>query len=158
MDVAGLYERLKKVVDLANHPGTPTTEAESARGIADALEAKIRALGASNIKSEASAKSKGKKRVWRVDTGGRRLSFPIKWPFGWGVRGSVEIETEYSEADGVLSMGWKCPSCGAQVERIASRRLLRRLLVGSAGVLDFVEKIRVGEYNQLCDKCMREYE
>lgn len=151
MDVAKKYEQIKKLRALADGAGTDA-EAENARARIDEIEAKIR------LEHERRGSSKGK-RVGRlrVTLSGKVSRFETEWPFGWTRSGSVEVSEVGFSSDNKIVLEWKCPSCGVHIERVITPRHRARLMVKPNGVRGFIDDIRGGKLNQLCDECWEKH-
>ncbi|MFA4971221.1 MAG: hypothetical protein WC683_01320 [bacterium] len=109
---------LQRLQSLAAHSGTPEHERASALARIREIEAVAREEAAAARKSSfvAIPKKAGRARLGKMRVHAKR-PLPEQWPFGWtGTRGPVEYEAEV-QRDGSIVVGWKCPGCGAQVER-----------------------------------------
>lgn len=145
---------LRKLRALVDHPATPEHERASARARIAELEAPRRVPVARTLRPEQRAKAKlaGLRARPKADL------FPEEWPFGWrGPRIRIEHEAALCP-DGALALGWKCPSCGTQVERRIPERVMRQLMrpvvPGKPSPLsEHIKRMTGGQQNQLCRLC-----
>ncbi len=147
-------ELIKKLRSLADHPATPENERESARARIAELQKSVPVVKQTNTKKALRGLRAKVKGAWKL---------PKQWPFGWtGVRIPVEYESAPAP-DGGLAIGWKCPGCGEQVERIISSREIIQLKrpVSPETPDPLSEHIRMmvgGRENQLCRDCWHRYD
>lgn len=152
---------LRKLRALVEHPTTPEHERDSARARIGELTRPqpVPRRPPDRPKAEICG---DRLRVLRARPKGEP-AFPEQWPFGWtGSRGHVEHEVA-ATPDGGMAIGWKCPGCGAQVERRITERMMRQLLrpVPAGKPSPLVEHIRGmvgGAQNQLCRLCWARWE
>lgn len=146
---------LQQLRTLADHPATPEHERASARARIAELTAPRPAPRrvAPPTAPAGSARLRGLRARPKGDP-----AFPEKWPFGWtGPRAPVEHEVAQCP-DGSMAVGWKCPSCGTQVERrISAQQMKQFLRPVSAGkprpLAEHLHRLVGGEQNQLCRLC-----
>jgi len=166
MNVASQYEKIGKLRALAEHPDTPPAEAFSARRRMDEIEAKIRNESAKRQQEQAAKVMENVRPSHYSGTAAfkklsqirkkPRIKFPVDWPFGWDGRESVEVEVLYFDSDKKIVLGWECPSCKMRVERTITQRHRARLMGKKGGVDNFIQGVREGVINQLCDACWKE--
>lgn len=161
MNVAAQYDRILKLRTLAEHPDTPPMEAASARRRMGEIEAKIRAAAEAaeqERKRAQSVPSKAKISSLKNKKGNGNIQFPVEWPFGWDKRDKIEVEAMFFDSEKKIVLGWKCPSCQMHVERTITQRHRARLMGKSDGVNSFIDRVRAGSINQLCDDCWRKHQ
>lgn len=168
-----IYELIGKLRVLSESSGATEAEAENARQRMDELETKLKYVQATLTKNRriTSESARAKDRVARKKPKSRKnvlvsltkrsrpKPVPIfrqEWPIGWECKSSVSVDTMDS-TNGTLILNWKCPSCGCDVERVVFRKHRMRLKGKPNGELEFVNRIRRGETNQLCDKCWEKF-
>jgi hypothetical protein len=172
MTVKEMYETIGKLRALAEHPATSEIEADNARTRMGELEEKIRVVQerleenrkkaserarqrAAAVKAKKDRPVKLRRALSNMRKKGRPKPVPVfrqEWPLGWDKRDKVVVD-EMVSTNGTLILNWKCPSCGENVERVISKRHRARLKAKPTGELEFVNRIREGETNQLCDRC-----
>lgn len=155
-----MYELIGKLRILSESPGATEAEAENARQRMAELETKLKYVQATLKKNRhiTSESARAKDRAARKKRSRPKLVpiFRQEWPIGWECKSSVSVDTMDS-TNGTLILNWKCPSCGCDVERVVSRKHRMRLKGKPNGELEFVNRIRRGETNQLCDKCWEKF-
>jgi hypothetical protein len=143
MDWTTLTQRLRA---LAEHPSTPPEERDSA----------LRRLAELEVKSTPPPPAPTVRvKLGRVRARPVVRGIPVRWPFGWdGPRLPVEREVA-GDRRGGIAVGWKCPSCGGQVERILSRADITRLSPPGRDCLveTHITHMVDGTMNQLCLAC-----
>jgi len=157
MNIAAQRELIDKLRALAEHPDTPLEEAHTARLRLEEIETKIRAAK----KKLRDAERQAEKRKIRPKSALKRRvgkkknveKFPLEWPFGWTRRDKIEVESIFFPTEKKIVLGWKCPGCKLHVERLITPKHRARLMSKSDGVQEFIEKVKNGEVNQLCDAC-----
>lgn len=154
MDVAAKYALMMKLRVLAEDPRTPSCEAESARKRICEIEESIKAY--SDTLEHDNSNPHHKKAKSRDSSKNKKTRFDENWPFGYTVRHTVEIGAS-KLTDKSIGLEWKCPSCGEHVERILSTFKIARLSINANGVNNYIDSIRKGVLNQLCDKCQHKY-
>jgi hypothetical protein len=145
-----LTQRLRA---LAEHPSTPPEERDSALRRLAELEAKVRS-------STPPPPPTLHQRMKRVKARPVERGLPVRWPFGWeGPRREVEREVG-PDGRGGIAVGWKCPSCGAQVERRLSRADITRMSPpGRASLVEaHIGHMVDGTMSQLCLACWDRWE
>lgn len=152
MDRSSLLRHLRT---LADHPGTPAAERDNAVARIAEIEARQPDPAVPTVAERAAAR-RARMRWYGggmrgTATGPRRDR--TKWPFGWtGARGPVEHEVA-ATMDGGVAVGWKCPSCGAQVERKLDRNDMLRFRARPTMLRDHLARMTDGTQSTLCDSC-----
>lgn len=145
-----LTQRLRA---LADHPSTPPEERDNAmRRLAE--------LGAKSHQTSSPAAPTVREKLGRVRARPVVRVLPVRWPFGWeGARLPVEREIG-ADGRGGIAVGWKCPSCGGQVERrLSSADLTRMSPPGrKSSVESHITHMVDGTMNQLCMTCWDRWE
>ena len=148
---------LQKLRALAEHPATPEHERESARlRIREMTRPKpVPKRPADRPKAQICG---DRLRVLRARPKNDK-AIPEKWPFGWTQpRGPVEYESS-GLPNGGIAIGWKCPSCGEQVERVISASVVTSLTPpGRSRLAAYIKRMIGGERNQLCRACWERWE
>lgn len=83
--------------------------------------------------------------------------FPTDLVFGWDKKVIVDVASIFDDINKVVFLEWKCPCCGGHVERIITQKHRTRLLGKPNGIRRFIDGIKQGDINQLCDKCYEKY-
>lgn len=171
MDIAAKYDLIAKLRVLAEDPRTPLYEAESARKRICEIEESMKEfilLIQKGFKSRNSdtlehdnsnlhhKKAKSIDRKSRDSIKNKKAGLNENWPFGYTARHVVEIGTSRL-SDKSIGLEWKCPSCGKHVECILSTFKIARLSINANGVNNYIDSIRKGVINQLCDECQHKY-
>lgn len=143
---------IQKLRALANHPATPEHERENAQArIYEMTRPKpVPKRPADQPRAQICG---DRLRVLRARPKDNK-SIPEKWPFGWtGPRVAIEFEAIRLDNGGFM-IGWKCPSCGEQVERVLSARVVTSLSTpGRPRLIEHIQRMFGGEQNQLCRPC-----
>lgn len=149
MEHAALIRKLRA---LANHPATPEHERENARARICELTKPKDVPKRPEVHPRAQICG-DRLRVLRARPKNDK-SIPEKWPFGWtGLRMPVEYEAS-DLPNGGIAIGWKCPNCGEQVERVLSARIVTSLTPpGHSRLAAHIQRMVGGEQNQLCRPC-----
>lgn len=166
--VARQYDTIAKLRALADHPDTPAAEAFSARRRMEEIEERIRneavrkrqeedAKVMENVRPSHYSGTAAKKKLSKIKKK-KGIRFPVDWPFGWDKRETIEVEAMHFDSEKKIVLGWKCPSCQMHVERTITQRHRARLMGKSDGVETFIQGVRDGVINQLCDACWKEYQ
>jgi hypothetical protein len=85
------------------------------------------------------------------------LFFPTDLVFGWDKKVIIDVESIFDDINKVIFLEWKCPCCGGHVERIINQKHRARLLGKPDGIRNFINGIRQGKINQLCNECYERY-
>jgi len=148
---------LRKLRALAEHPATPEHERESARlRIREMTRPKpVPKRPADRPRAQICG---DRLRVLRARPKNDK-AIPEKWPFGW-TKPRVPVEYEASGLpNGGIAIGWKCPSCGEQVEHVLSPRVVASLTPpGHSRLAAHIQRMTGGEQNQLCRSCWDRWE
>jgi hypothetical protein len=149
---------------MAEHPGTPEEEADSARRRIEEIESRIRSVR-TNISEQAhsaearkrAAVQKIARKIAKAKARSNSVEWPREWPFGWVQRDIIDISSTFLSGPNKIVLEWKCPGCGDHVTRVIMPKHRARLLRKADGVLNFIRDIRVGKLNQLCNTCWESY-
>ena len=169
-EVDPMYTKLGHLRALAEDERTPENEARNARLMMTKIEEKIREK---QRKLQEEQERIAKKSHWERSGFRRQLKalrnkkgngvsgkakIETEWPFGWdrNRQQDIEVEEMYSDGGSIL-LGWKCVNCEEFIEKVITPRHRMRLSGRPDGVSVFVDKIRNGEMNQLCDECFNRY-
>lgn len=144
---------LRKLEAMAEHPNTPEGERQNAESLAKRIIVEMeehRRAVARERRSMPTASA----RMAGLSSRHERPRFCTEWPFGWtGPRVAVEYEMGML-VDGTVVLGWKCPSCGSQIERSMSPREVRRGTPrGEQQIHEYMSLLMNGSTNQLCGPC-----
>lgn len=160
-------QKLSALRALVSHPATPEYERRSAESRIDEIEQRVR-----KEKFRARARGKSKKPLSMAEMAQRTSRYGIanlkrhmrtkaqsvemvardQWPFGWDGP-KKEIEVEYAIHNDDYVMGWKCPDCGDHIERVIVYGVWIRMKQEADGFGEYLDRVRNGELNQLCNKC-----
>jgi hypothetical protein len=172
MDIITKYRLIRKLKNVVENEGSSLSERENARLRIIEIEEKIKEYLDSvqkkakdrmkQVVSSVHFKKPNKKNTFsnlkrKLDDGVSIPVFPIDLAFGWNGESLVEISTFFDDVNKVILMEWKCPCCGRHVERMITKKHRARLMGKSDGIKKFIEGIRVGSINQLCDECYEKY-
>jgi len=155
MKVEKLYEILGKLRCLAEDPRTPTEESNNARRRMDEIEAKICRIAKEKIVKE-NISVFDALRTKRKNLSNKR-TFETEFPFGWNKTIVLSDFKRTFDKNKNIVLEWKCPGCGMCVERIITVRHQAKLRGKINGVELFINGIREGKLNQLCDNCWNTY-
>jgi len=172
MDIIAKYRLIRKLKNVVENEGSSLSEIENARLRIIEIEEKIKEYLDSVQKkakdrmdrdvSSVYFKKPNKKNTFlnlkkKLDYGVSIPVFPVDVAFGWNSESLVEISTFFDDINKVILMEWKCPCCGKHIERMITKKHRARLMGKPDGIRNFINGIRQGDINQLCDECYKRY-
>lgn len=165
MNVAKWYQTIGKLRALVESPVATEAEATSARARMEEIEAKIRDAAKKEEESRPKEVTPRPKATvcdlsnkMKRKVGGVTNKIQTEWPFGWNKRETIDVDSVFFDLEKKIVLEWKCPDCGTHIVRTITPKHRAKLSGRPKGVKNFIDGIRQGKSNQLCDDCWKKHQ
>lgn len=159
MDIVAKYRLISKLIRIVEDEASSEAEKNNARDRITEIKNKLSEYSICLNKNRTANISRDKRTISVFKKNLQRgvPYFPIDLVFGWDKKVIVEVCSVFDDVNKVIFLEWKCPCCGGHVERIITQKHRARLLGKPNGIRNFINGIRKGDINQLCNDCYEKH-